>query len=77
MPCNECLCAFANCSLPLKPASPEPPSPRPPTPSTESESVAPPSEEESTTNNECVSEGQWLISVLSEGEVPDAPLNEG
>jgi len=28
------------------------------------------------TANECVSEGQWLVNVLSEGEVPDLEANE-
>lgn len=53
-------------------------SPEPSSEMTESESVAPPTEEEeSTTVNECVSEGQWVISVLSDGEVPDLHMNDG
>jgi len=28
------------------------------------------------TADECVSEGQWLVNVLSEGEVPDLEANE-
>ena len=28
------------------------------------------------TANECVSEGQWVVNVLSEGELPDLEANE-
>ena len=42
----------------------------------ETESFAPPTET-SITNNDCVSEGQWIISILSEGEVPHMKVDEG
>ena len=63
-------------------AAPSPPaaaSPRPASPvHTESESVPVSSSDLSATAtaNECVSEGQWVVNVLSEGEVPDLEANE-
>jgi len=61
-------------------ASPTPaaPSPQPASPvNTESESAPVSSDLSATvTANECVSEGQWVVNVLSEGEVPDLEANE-
>ena len=37
----------------------------------------PATEELSSTNNECVSEGQWIISMLSADEIPEIPVDEG
>jgi len=58
---------------PLAAASPRPASPV----HTESESAPISSDLSATaTANECVSEGQWVVNVLSEGEVPDLEANE-
>jgi len=58
--------------------SPVIPSARPATPErTESESAPVSSDMSATaTTNECVSEGQWVINVLSEGEIADLEANE-
>lgn len=46
-------------------------------PKHEEESVSLPTES-STANNENISEGQWIITLLSDGEIPHKiPLNEG
>jgi len=64
----------------LPPAAPAPvaASARPASPVlTESESAAISSDLSVTaTVNECVSDGQWVVDVLSEGEVPDLQANE-
>jgi len=85
MSCSNERNMFASLSVREKrspsPASPSPlaaASPRPPSPvHTESESVPVSSDLSATaTANECVSEGQWVVNVLSEGEVPDLEANE-
>lgn len=68
-------------SLPVREQqSPAPadPLPQPSSPvHTESESAAVSSDLSATaTANECVSEGQWVINMLSEGEVADTEANE-
>lgn len=46
-------------------------------PKHEEESASLPTES-STANNENISEGQWIITLLSDGEIPhNIPLDEG
>ena len=65
---------------PSPPASPRPAAASPQRASpvnSESESTPVSSDVSVTvTANECVSEGQWVVNCLSEGEVPDLEANE-
>jgi len=71
---------FGEKRSPSPPASPVPAAPsqqRASPVNTESDSAPVSSELSATaTANECVSEGQWVVSVLSEGELPDLEANE-
>ena len=58
-------------------ASQTPPPPPPAIESETDESVAPPPSDSTDTVNECVSEGQWIVSVHSEGEIAGLELDEG
>jgi len=72
------MCMYV--SLPVReerPPSPVVRSPQPASPAhTESESAPVSSDFSATaTANECVSVGQWVVNVLSEGEVADLETN--
>jgi len=79
--CNDIDSTDVFASLPVREErspSPDVPSARPASPvRTESESAPVSSDFSATaTTNENVSEGQWVVNVLSEGEVADLEANE-
>lgn len=60
------------------PTLPEaPPTRSPPSESDQSETLSQSSTTVSDTNNEHVSDGQWLLSVYSEGELPRPQIEDG